>query len=589
MAKTKEKAAKAVQPAEDVPEVPDVPSERTIVDTLLELLLPTVMLAHLFIAPYTKVEESFNIQAIHDVANIGMPVPFTNVAEILAQYDHFEFPGVVPRSFAAASFIGGLGSVILGFIKDGPLQQTIVRALIGLFNCSMMILLARRAAKVYTRGTARWYLVLQASQFHVMYYASRTLPNMMAFGLVTYALAELLPPPRSLAARKEWFNTAPIGLQVLIVAAVIFRSELAILFFTSLVPLIANGWVSIFPELIILGGATSLVAIATTVGIDTFFWQTFPKPMWAELEGFIFNTVDGKSAEWGTNAFHYYFTNSIPKLMLNPMALLVLLPLGIMAGGWKRTTERLVGPSIGFVAAYSFLPHKEWRFIVYVVPALTLVAGAGADWVFTQRKKTIVHSLTNLALFTTVALSFVTAFGMSYVSSFNYPGGEALKAFEEIAGDRENLRIHMDTRTCMTGATRFTQNNVQHPGWKFSKEERKEKMATPTFWAPLDYVFSSTPGYVIEFFPGWEIKKSILGYDGFMFWKQGRDWVDDVDVFIGGDELAKNTIKFTGGYWPVIKMTHQVWILGRKGPKKMAGFDDVNLNGGKKKGSHGEL
>lgn len=96
-----------------------------ILATFLEVLLPATMFVHLLMAPYTKVEESFNIQAIHDVTNIGMPVPFTGVEEVLAQYDHVEFPGVVPRSFAGAGLIGGITSMVLGFVQDGLLQQII--------------------------------------------------------------------------------------------------------------------------------------------------------------------------------------------------------------------------------------------------------------------------------------------------------------------------------------------------------------------------------------------------------------------------------------------------------------------------------
>ncbi|EPS39126.1 hypothetical protein H072_7091 [Dactylellina haptotyla CBS 200.50] len=571
---------KAVEPEDDGA------SDYTFFDMLLELLLPVTMLAHLFMAPYTKVEESFNIQAIHDIVNFGTPVPFHNAAQILAKYDHVEFPGVVPRSFAGASLIGGSGSVVLGFIKDGMQQQIIVRAFLGLLNCSVMIMLARRAGAVFSRGTARWYLLLQASQFHVMFYVSRTLPNMMAFGMVTYALAELLPPPRSLSARKDWFDAAPIGLQVLIVAAVIFRCELAILFFTSLVPLIATGWISIFPELLVLGGATGILAVGTAVSIDTFFWQTFPKPMWAELQGFLFNTVEGKSSEWGTSPFHYYFTNAIPKMMLNPMALLVLLPIGIFAGGWKRTTERIVGPAISFVAIYSLLPHKEWRFIVYVMPALTLVAAVGADWIFTQRKKSIVNFAANMALFTTVAMTFAAAFGMSYVSSLNYPGGQALKELDLLVGDREHVSVHMDVYTCMTGATRFTQNNLKHPGWKYSKEEDKAKLANPAFWAEKDYALTRSPGFLVSFFPNWEIKKPVQGYAGVTLWKQGKDSAEPTDIMVGGRRLAQAMLGYTGGRWPMIRMRDQVWIVGRKGAeKKMDGFEDVKLNDASDKGN----
>jgi alpha-1,6-mannosyltransferase len=77
---------------------------------LFLLILPALILLHAHISPYTKVEESFNLQAVHDILTYG--IPRTNVSETLrARYDHMSFPGAVPRTFVGAAVLAGLARI----------------------------------------------------------------------------------------------------------------------------------------------------------------------------------------------------------------------------------------------------------------------------------------------------------------------------------------------------------------------------------------------------------------------------------------------------------------------------------------------
>ncbi len=126
-------------------------------------------------------EESFNIQATHDVLVYGTPTSNIN-GKLTSSYDHFSFPGAVPRTFIGPVMLAGFAQPIvklLGFEH----AQLVVRAILGLFNAGCLLLFRRNLARAYGTPTARWYTLLQASQFHIIFYASRTLPNMFAFGL----------------------------------------------------------------------------------------------------------------------------------------------------------------------------------------------------------------------------------------------------------------------------------------------------------------------------------------------------------------------------------------------------------------------
>lgn len=87
------------------------------------LLFPALVLVHLFVAPYTKVEESFNIQATHDVLTYGVPTHDV-YNRLKASYDHMTFAGAVPRTFVGALVLATVAKpVVLYGHLNGEQQQ----------------------------------------------------------------------------------------------------------------------------------------------------------------------------------------------------------------------------------------------------------------------------------------------------------------------------------------------------------------------------------------------------------------------------------------------------------------------------------
>ncbi len=73
-----------------------------------------------------------------------------------------------------------------------------------------------------------------------------------------------------------------------------------------------------------------------------------------------------------TSPFLWYFYSAIPRCLL---LTIVLVPFGLSVK--NKGLLGLLASAMFFVFAYSFLPHKELRFIIYVVPILNTAAAAG--------------------------------------------------------------------------------------------------------------------------------------------------------------------------------------------------------------------
>ncbi|KAL8949108.1 MAG: hypothetical protein Q9222_004751, partial [Ikaeria aurantiellina] len=230
------------------------------------------------------------------------------------------------------------------------------------------------------------------------------------------------------------------------------------------------------------------------------------------------------------------------------MTYMLCIPFAALQPAIRRHNRILVLPNLVFVTLYSFQPHKEWRFIVYVVPPFLTAAALGANWIWTRRSKTVVYRLLSLILLASVLASFVASGFMLAVSSLNYPGAEALNRLHTLVPDSAledpgpearvtTIRVHMDTLSCMTGITRFLQQpppsrkaashntSAERPPlhYIYDKTEDEDTLLDPVFWDQFDWVLAERPERVIG---RWEIVETVDAFAGIGIVRPGEEDIE---------------------------------------------------------------
>eukprot|EP00118_Oscarella_pearsei_P006516 m.29554 g.29554 ORF g.29554 m.29554 type:complete len:482 (+) comp31182_c0_seq8:27-1472(+) len=455
-----------------------------------DIALTGTVLFHVFACPYTKVEESFNLQAIHDLLYYG-----TNIS----RYDHLEFPGVVPRTFLGPIVVAGLSAPLVGVAHllgaSKFISQYIVRCVLGL-----MLAFAFAAFRAAIRGILGERVAMATSlvtlcQFHLLFYMSRPLPNMFALCLVLLAMRDWLSNNLALFI---WQSAAAI---------IIFRSELAALLGLLLLVLLYRDFR--VKEVVSNALPAGLIFLVSTVFVDSWFWRRW---LWPEGEVFYFNVVRNESSKWGTSPFWWYFLVALPKTLVGA------LPLALI-GFWKDTRARtLLLPALTFVFLYSFLPHKELRFIIYTIPVFNVVAAQGLVYLYnsfwSQWKKG--NKLPCLCYAGCAAgcilSSLLCSIFLLSASKFNYPGGVAFSRLHQLVPvGGTSISVHVDVFAAQTGVSRFGE---VFP-WNYSKVEHDSVAATNQY----DYlVWSwSKPEGIPD---GFEVLEKVLGYNGLTFYRR---------------------------------------------------------------------
>nr|CAG4648605.1 EOG090X04MD [Polyphemus pediculus] len=241
-------------------------------------------------------------------------------------------------------------------------------------------------------------------------------------------------------------------------AILIFRGELAILLGLILIGELLKKQISV-AQVFAVAIPAGLIFLSGTICIDSYFWQRL---LWPEGEVLWYNVYLNKSGDWGTSPFWWYFYSAIPRAMGSSV---VWIPWGLLA---ERRIRSIVWPPLLFVLLYSFLPHKELRFIIYVFPLLNVASAAACSRIWENRFKGKMQALLALAAAGHLMANLVLSCFLLAVSHANYPGGEALVKLHQLESADSNLTVHIDVLAAQTGVSRFGQLNSN---WRYDKTE----------------------------------------------------------------------------------------------------------------------
>jgi hypothetical protein len=263
------------------------------------------------------------------------------------------------RSWVFPGLIGGVMKVAAAIgLRTGPelvLTVKMMMVLAGLWAVYASMRLAERIGGAYAALLAG---VLSALFPASIVYGSRCMTEMASAPLVVTAAW--------LALDGGWKKE--LGAGALAALAIYFRYQNGLLAVGFLLMLaFSRRW----KDALVYGASAFVVGMLGGL-LDKLTWGNWFHSFAVYVK---FNLIEGKASGWGVADYDYYAKT----LWTSTGWPLVLIVLGLaLSFRWARVLPIFV---LLYIAAHNAIPHKEYRFLMPIMPILFALSGAGLAWV----------------------------------------------------------------------------------------------------------------------------------------------------------------------------------------------------------------
>lgn len=314
---------------------------------------------------------------------------------------------------------------VLFMTKTPRLLQSIFAAIGDLY-------LYKLADRIFGKHVSRWALFCQMSNWFMFFCITRTLSNSLETVLITVSLfywpchnflsSEACDSPMS---RKLALFFAALSCAIRPTSAIVWL-YIGILHFYETKDKIRFLIFDVLP----IG---TIVLIATCL-LDCWMYGSW---IFVPMNFLKFNFFSAGGDYYGTHPWHWYFTQGFPAIVYT------FLPISV-AGVWLSKEWRLAGLVGWVLGLYSLLGHKEFRFVLPVLPITLMFSGyllAEIDKPdFPQRKLGKSDKAQKWKYFMVFGLLITNIPAALYTSLVHQRGSEAVMVFLAREADKHQVQ-----------------------------------------------------------------------------------------------------------------------------------------------------